>query len=80
MCVCVCVHVHASTCVCIMDTFDTSNTSMLICPPIICVQSQVRFAQSAGAVEYTKWFSTEEYDSPINVLDMTINNHMVRFQ
>ena len=38
-------------------------------------------SQSAGAIEYTNCIYTEAYDpSPTNVLDMTVNNLMVRFQ
>ena len=38
-------------------------------------------AQSPGAVEYTDCSSAEEYDpSSTTVLDMTLNNLMVRFQ
>ena len=34
-----------------------------------------------GAVEYTECISAEEYDpSPMSVLDMTLNNLMVRLQ
>ena len=36
---------------------------------------QIFLAQSAGAVEYIDWFST---DSPMSDLDMTLNNMMVR--
>ena len=36
-------------------------------------------AQSAGAVEYTDCFSAEGYP-PTSVLDMTLNNLMVKFQ
>ena len=40
-----------------------------------------QLAQSAGAVEYTDCFSAEGYDPPpTSVLDMTLNNLMVRFQ
>ena len=39
----------------------------------------VIIAQSAGAVEYTDCFSAEGYDPPMSVLDMTLNNLMVRF-
>ena len=39
-------------------------------------------AQSAGVVEYIDCFSAEVYDLPFptNVLFMTLNNLMVRFQ
>ena len=38
-------------------------------------------AQLAGAVEYTNCTSSEGYDPPpTSVLDMTLNNLMVRFQ
>ena len=36
--------------------------------------------QSAGAVEYTDCTSAEEYNTPISILDMTLNNLMVSFQ
>ena len=35
--------------------------------------------ESAGAVEFTDHFSTEEQGTPTRVLDMTLNNMMVRF-
>ena len=38
-------------------------------------------AQSTGAVEYTDCFSAEGIDPPTtSVLDMTLNNLMVKFQ
>ena len=37
-------------------------------------------AQSAGAVEYTDCISSEGKKSITSVLDMTLNNLMVRFQ
>ena len=33
-----------------------------------------------GAVEYTNCTSAEEYAPPTNVLDMTLNNLIVKFQ
>ena len=40
-----------------------------------------KFAQSAGALEYTDGFFAEGLDPPpTSVLDMTLNNQMVRFQ
>ena len=39
------------------------------------------FAQLAGPVEYTDYFSAEGQDPPQTcVLDMTLNNLMMRFQ
>ena len=39
------------------------------------------FAQLAGAVEYTDCITAEGYGRPpTSVLDMTLNNLMVRFQ
>ena len=37
-------------------------------------------AQSDGAVEYTDFFSAKGRDRPMNVLDITLNNLMVKFQ
>ena len=44
--------------------------------------SRLKFiAQSAGAVEYTDCTSAEVWDPPpMSVLDMTVNDLMVRFQ
>ena len=40
-----------------------------------------RRAQSAGAVEYTDFFSAEVEDPhPMSLLDMTLKNLMVTFQ
>ena len=40
----------------------------------------IYIAQSAGVVEYTDCFSAEGKPPPTSVLDMTLNNLMVRFQ
>ena len=37
-------------------------------------------SQSAVAVEYTNCISAEEYPSPMIILDMILNNLMVKFQ
>ena len=37
-------------------------------------------AHSAGVIEYTDCVSAERYDLPTRVLDMTLNNLMVRLQ
>ena len=37
-------------------------------------------AQPAGALEYTDCISTERYNAPRSVLDMTQDNLMVRLQ
>ena len=37
-------------------------------------------AQSVGAIEYTDCISVEEQDSTASVLDMTLNNLMMRLQ
>ena len=43
--------------------------------------NKIYFALSAGAVEYTDCFSAERLDlSPTSVLDITLNNLIVRFQ
>ena len=45
-----------------------------------CIHS-VLLAQSAGALEYTDCFSAERLDPhPMSVLDMTLNNLIVRLQ
>ena len=41
--------------------------------------SQVTLAQSAGAEEYTDCISAEEYPPPTSILDMALNNLIVRF-
>ena len=40
----------------------------------------LKIAQSVGAIEYTDCFHTGGWDSPMNILYMTQNNLMVRFQ
>ena len=37
-------------------------------------------AQSAGTVEYIDCFSAQGYEPPNSVLDMTLNNLIVRLQ
>ena len=41
---------------------------------------ELNMAQLAGAVEYTDYISAEGYNSPTNVLDMKLNNLIVRLQ
>ena len=40
----------------------------------------INVALSAGALEYTDWFSAEGLDPPTSVLDMTLNNFRKKFQ
>ena len=47
----------------------------------LCTQVKINFAQSAEAVEYTDCTSAEGRDHPpMDVLDTTLNNLIVRFQ
>ncbi len=46
---------------------------------VFCVLFYKR-AKSAGAVECTDCITEEGCDNPMSVLDMTLNNPMVRFQ
>ena len=65
---------HSSLCVILFN--QTYITEKLLAKHI----NTHPLVQSAGAVEYTDWFSVERQDSPTSVLDMTLNNLMVRFQ
>ena len=48
---------------------------------IVLLSKYTNIAQSAGAVEYPDCFSADGQDCPLtSVLDMTLNNLMVRFQ
>ena len=48
---------------------------------IIQINNKTQFAQSAGAVEYTLAGPLQREKTPLtSVLDMTLNNQMVRFQ
>ena len=41
---------------------------------------QEQIVQSTEVVEYTDFTSAEGYDPPLSVMDMTLNDLMVRFQ
>ncbi len=47
---------------------------------VLALTTQKRFAQSAGAVEYTDCFSARGNTPTTSVVDMTLNNLMTRFQ
>ena len=47
---------------------------------VFVLSMQTTFAQSAGVVEYTDYTSADPPPHPTSVLDMTLNNLMVRFQ
>ena len=63
-----------------MITYASKNVVAEFCECFKMIKINL-IAQLAGAVEYTVCISTERYDAlPNSVLDMTLNNLMVRLQ